>query len=181
MTAEVEGDTSLIKERLKSLLAGEHPLVAARALASPDRASFLLACARNGFYDFEKLAPLALGVELLAEAVRDHFERMVPRGKGDPSLPVLGGDRIYALGMQHICSSGRADLIAIASKTVADIAEREAEGGAENAPTLERRLAREERIFRAALDMAAAAANIPAAAADMLEGHVSAAARSAIG
>ena len=182
LTQEVAGDLAGVAQDISRLFSREHTLIRDRKIEAPDRAAFLLAAARSGDYDFETLRPLAVGVELLAEAVRDHFERLRPRAEGvDPSLAVLGGDRIYALGMRYICSVGRPDLIRIAAATVADIAASEAEGGAEDALTPARRLAREERIFRAALDMAAAAAALDAKTRSALQDASFACARRAAG
>lgn len=179
LLSEAAPEIGRVSSALDEIFAAEHRLIAGRTLPAPERAAFLLACAGLGVRHNVNgepaidLLPLALGVELLAEAVRDHYERLVPRSEGDPSLAVLGGDRIYALGMERISSYGRGDLIGIASDTVADISALEASNGAEGKDQLARRVAREERIFTAALDMACAAANIPSAYRGSLEelGH----------
>ncbi len=158
----VEPESDQANTMVEQLFSREHRLVAARTRVDSPRARFLLASARPGAnYRTEELYPLAVGVELLAEAIRQHYETIPDPGDGDPSTSVLGGDRIYALAMKSICSVGRSDLIGIAAKTVQRISEAEAAIDPIESRARQRRMQRESDILEGALQMAEAAAEVP--------------------
>jgi len=160
--AVVEPEAVQVNTLVEQLFNKEHRLVAARTRADSPRARFLLASARTGsIYRTSDLYPLAVGVELLAEAIRQHYETIPDPGDGDPSTSVLGGDRIYALAMKSICSVGQSDLIGIAAKTVQRVSEVEAAIDPIESRAVKRRLQRESDILEGALQMAEVAAEVP--------------------
>ena len=153
-------DLAALGERFEAIMAAERELIGAAHNGELKRAKLILAAGRRGEYEVEALSTVAIGVELMALAVDEHYRALGPRSEGDPSLSILAGDRLYALAMEQICSVGRPDLTKIAASTVEAIASSEATAGWQSRESEDGRMGREQMIDSGALAMVATVAGL---------------------
>lgn len=76
-------------------------------------------------------------VRLLLEAIREGYELHYGRSRvldtGDPDLDLLGGDRLYALGLERLAALGDLDAVRALADLISESARAHAEGRPEQA------------------------------------------------
>lgn len=142
---EIQDDINLVLEDVKRE-ASSHPLLAgeAREIREPLLATLLLFSAKFGKYDFERLKPAAVSVELLELAVEKHYPTGIelPGGKGskkkgaegeadaspeqntrEENLALITGDYYYSRAILLVAGLKDVFAIKVLAEAIADVAD----------------------------------------------------------
>lgn len=137
---EIQDDINLVLEDVKRE-ASSHPLLGGEALEirEPLLATLLLFSAKFGQYDFERLKPAAIAVELLELAVEKHYPSGVelPSGKGkkkaseeaavestrEENLALITGDYYYSRAILLVAGLKDVFAIKVLAEAIADVAD----------------------------------------------------------
>lgn len=92
------------------------------------QSSLVLLSGKLGQYDFTKLKPVAVAVELLDVAIREHYNKGEIKNtkptKSDPScFALVRGDYLYARALNLVSALGDCQVIKLLSQVIADISE----------------------------------------------------------
>jgi hypothetical protein len=112
-------------ERLAAEVAAEGGLLAETLTGSPDGEERLGELAGGGEY--------ALLFEAIHEGARLHYGTGRVLAPEDPDLALLGGDRLYAIGLDRLAALGDVDAVAELADVISLVAQAHAEDDAERA------------------------------------------------
>ena len=116
-------------ERLAAELRREGGLLA-HALSTPAGAAEATPSRRlsDGTRTAARFEDHALAVEAVFEGYLQHYGEGRVLRPADPELALLGGDRLYALGLSRLAELGDLDAIAVLADVISDCARAHAEG-----------------------------------------------------
>lgn len=95
--------------------------------------SLILLTAKLGKYDFSRLKPAAVAVELLDLALREHYQKSdgsPAAEKSNPGLPdrrdqlsLIRGDHLFARALNLVAALGDCKVVRLLSQVIADVSE----------------------------------------------------------
>jgi len=119
--AEIEKDLKKVKEALKYEVASGHKIVLSSEEEKTDllQAELLLLSAKFGNYDFEKLLPAALAVELFSFAFKRHYHSRLPTPDSRLiNFSLIIGDFYYAKALSLVSSLNDVRVVEILAQTI---------------------------------------------------------------
>jgi len=119
--AEIEKDLKKVKEALKYEVASGHKIVLSSEEEKTDllQAELLLLSAKFGNYDFEKLLPAALAVELFSLAFKRHYHSRLPTPDSRLiNFSLIIGDFYYAKALSLVSSLNDVRVVEILAQTI---------------------------------------------------------------
>ncbi len=133
MLTEIAEDIGKIKQIVKKEVCCGHKMLE-EPLREPENAVFLslllLTSAKFGQYPFDKLEPVAVGLELLNFGVKKHYQASIEDGLQNcavDDLSLISGDYFYSKGIFFASQLDASFVIEIMSRAIVDITEAQVE------------------------------------------------------